>query len=815
MSSNYALEFLDNEMIEEKVQEIIAKKEWMHKKKFVLIDTIAELDKFVAEAAEVGECVVDFETNGLNVGPVGRGVEIIKMAGVCLSFHEDYGVYVPVAHREGRNLPLDVVVTRLRQIIAACVTIYHNFKFDGEILRNHGIFIEDPDKYHDTMLMIAVLESDRKDKGLKGLSDEKLGQEQIELKQLLPGKDHVDFTTIHPKEAVWYGASDGVCTMGLYHWCRDKLLELDPQKKNGMHFIYNVERACQLVVMEMERNLVKVDVKYYSGLFHKVGDRLKELEDEIFKAAGEVFDINSIPQLGRILFEKFAIPYPSDEKSKTGQYTVKDEILEKIKNKHPLPRMIQEFRELGKLHTTYLGNLVKNVDKNDCVKFQLNQVTADSGRFSSKGGKGLHHDGYSGVNCQNIPAGSDEDPWKLRKGIIARPGYVICSIDYSGEELRIAANFSREPVWIKEFNEGEGDLHSITASLLFGGATPAEYAVRKDLKPLRKIAKIVNFLILYGGGASKLAEQAKITMQDATERLEKFFAALDKLSEWMKVERMRARKRGYSLTAFGRRRPLAEMYASGDRGLISKADRLACNAAIQGTGADVIKIAMYRVWCYIRKNNLQDDIRMMFPIHDEIVYEIKEDKLDTLIPALCQVMKIDDLTQNILKWPVKLEVDAEYGENFLVKNNYYEDLKKGITPSMKLGAKKEASPSEEPEDTETGTEEVLKETVEAPAAEEIEQMLKEGGEAINELASQNPSNYKLSTSEYFGYEVAKSDAIAKAHADVIWCVLESMEAYVTGPRKRIRLTKGGKIIHTTSKAYSVDGFIALARNYEI
>jgi len=819
-------QFVDDTASEEVVQSLVETREWMKSKRLELIDTIDALDAFIDEACEAGICVIDLETDGLNTGPFnrGNGSRVAKIAGFCLSYHEGYGVYVPVNHRYGRNIPMSVVLPRIMKLVSACVTLYHNFKFDGELLRNEGVVIEDLNKYEDTLLALAVIVADRPNKGLKGASKDLLNQPMIELSSIVPNKSNIDFCELHPKVAVHYAASDGVCTIGLWNWCKNRMMEMDAQKNNGIHFIYDVEKGCQLGVMEMERALVHVDVEHYRRSDVIISKRLIELEDEIYESAGQPFDMNSNKQLGELLFDKLKIPYPLKDKSKTGGYLVNEGVLDMIASKHTLPAMIVELRKIEKIQSTYLQNLLKNYDENECVKFQLNQTAADSGRFSSRGGKGLPHDGYSGVNAQNIPAAKADDPWKLRKGIKARKGYKIVAIDYSGEELRIVTNLSKEPVWTKEFNEGSGDIHSITASLMFGG-TPEEMALKKN-KAKRGIAKVANFLIIYGGGASTLAASAKIPLYEAQQHLDNYFTGLAKLSEWMKIERIRARKRGYSLTAFGRRRPLEELYKSGDRALMSKADRLAVNAAVQGTGADIIKIAIYRLWKYIRNHNLQEDARMLFPVHDEIVFEIKDEKLDTLIPIFSEIMKIDDYTKGHLKWEVGLEVDAEYGPNFLVEYDYFKDLEKGITASVRLGMVGGEEPEHKPENVQTPETasapdpDSVKEESAADAAKGQENMEAEKIETERPvLGDVPPSGEPVAETpgEFFNYEVQKTDSVSRAHADMAWAVLGGIEPYCckNGIKKRIRLTKDKKVVYTTDKAYSVEGFLALAYNYSI
>jgi len=330
-------------------------------------------------------------------------------------------------------------------------------------------------------------------------------------------------------------------------------------------------------------------------------------------------------------------------------------------------------------------------------------------------------------------------------------------------------------------------------------------------------------------------------MSESQERLVNFFSALPNLSDWLKTERIRARRRGYAVTAFGRRRPLADLYNSGDRAMVAMADRLACNAAIQGTGADIIKLAMVRAWLYIRKNNLTEDVRLLLPVHDELVFEMRTSKLDTLIPAIANVMKIRDLT-NKIGWKVPLEVDAEYGDSFMVPKNYFEDLHRYNMPaSIRMGL----SPEQYKEITA-----VIEERGVEKAEEVFQQMLPLLGEksenispqdekeklSYNTMSDQNPieqetkedssvtkepsenidtGNSTLSSSEFFTFEVSKTDTLAKAHADAIWAVLDGVDSLCTGPKKRIRLSRHKKIIHTTNKKYSIDGFLALAFNYTI
>jgi DNA polymerase I-like protein with 3'-5' exonuclease and polymerase domains len=371
-------------------------------------------------------------------------------------------------------------------------------------------------------------------------------------------------------------------TLYLFDHLKAKLEEMDPGGRTGLHGIYDIERRCIIVTMEMERNMCIVDVPYFQKLREEVSDQLEDIKSGIYKEAGQVFNINSGDQLGEILFNKMGIKYPVAEKNTKGGYLTGEEVLDKVKE-NKIVGLILKLREREKILGTYIDNFLMNVDEDGLCKFQLKQTAADTGRFSSSGGDGLHVDGYAGVNCQNIPAPDpkQKDGINIRKGVRARPGYKMVSIDYSGEELRIAANLSGEKKWVDEFLYGKGDLHSVTASVIYG-STPADMMLPEN-KGKRGIGKSVNFLTLYGGGPGRLADVAKIPLEEAKGIIAKFYEGVPQLKDWLEKEGRRAMKRGYALTSFGRRRPLDFFFKDkNDRMAIQAGLRRACNGAIQG-----------------------------------------------------------------------------------------------------------------------------------------------------------------------------------------------------------------------------------------
>jgi DNA polymerase I-like protein with 3'-5' exonuclease and polymerase domains len=566
---------------EVKVQELFELRQWMVGKTFLFLTKVVEVEQFIDKCIENGLCSLDFETTGLNTRLNIEGKPCIDIVGICLSVHADEGAYIPVGHEDKEyNVPLKFVMRQLARLVANCRCIFHNFKYDGEILRNYGIIIEDEDKYEDTYLMAAVQDASRKDKGLKELSKLLLDRDMIEISELSAGgssKKVVAFDMVPPQIAQYYGGSDGMCTYALYEKLSAMMDEQDPTKKKGSWTIYKIEKRCLFVTMEMERNLVKVDVEYLRKCRDEVKTKIEKYAKGIQDQAGRPFDINSPKQLGTLLFEEMKIPYPAkEEKTASGQYATSEKVLEKLGGKYPIVDMILSYRGLGKILETYIENFLRNVDENHEIKFNLKQVQADTGRFSAAGGQGVAIDGYSGVNCQNIPNYDPKNPNSidLRKAVIARPGYKIVSIDYSGEELRIAANFSREPLWVKEFCEGTGDLHSITARIIHK---------KQDVdKKERGVGKTLNFLTLYGGGAGGFATKAKVPYDTAKKMIINFFEEYKGLKKWIDKEAAAARKRGYSQTALGRRRPLTLYYNSPEKSDQAFADRCAINSAIQG-----------------------------------------------------------------------------------------------------------------------------------------------------------------------------------------------------------------------------------------
>lgn len=480
------------EFLEDSVKSLTDKAEWMKDLNLRLITSMKELTEFVDRAIASKLCALDLETTGLStrtekvLDPTsGRTfyVPVNKIVGFGLSCSKDEGVYVPINHTEGveLNLKENLVLEEIKRLCQNCVIIVHNAKFDLAMLDHYEIVVNQHTKFEDTLILARLFDAGSKEIGLKHLSEVLLNQKMITFEEATGHAERFDL--ISPKISYVYVCCDALCTFQLFHFFMAQEVIKEQIK------IYNLEKRTVRVVMEMESNLVQLDVPYLRSMAEKIQTRLEEIRKEIYKLVGKEFDIASPQQLGKILFDELGYRYPDREKTKTGQYKTDDATMQKIAEDYPVVAKISEFRVLEKNLGTYVNKLLMNVDEDGCVKLGFNQNGTDTGRFSSPGGRGINVDGYCGVNIQSLPSTDadglpallKENP--IRRAFIARPGYKILAMDYSGEELRVATNLSSEPNWIEEFLNGSGDLHAKTAQVIFNK--------QNITKPERKIAKCV------------------------------------------------------------------------------------------------------------------------------------------------------------------------------------------------------------------------------------------------------------------------------------------------------------------------------------
>jgi DNA polymerase-1 len=637
---------------------------WMKDTDMQLCETLAQLHAFIDKIIARGDgvkkpyCCLDLETTGLNTR-LKKGLPIEKIVGIALAIDKNTGIYIPINHKEGKeyNLPEAGVLEEIKRLCQCSIIIVHNAKFDLQFLKNYGVVVENFEDFEDTLILARLYDAGSKEIGLKHLSEVHLDRKMIEFSEITHGSHRFDM--VSPKLGYVYAASDSLCTFGLFDFFISHSIVLDQMKT------YYLEKRLVPVVMQMEQNLFLIDKDYLQSEKIRVTDLINKIKKNIIETVGKEFNVGSTQQLGKVLFDDLKYEYPIKEKTASNLYKTDTATLEKIEDRYPLVKQIITFRKLEKSLGTYIENLLKNCDEDNCIKLGFNQNGTDTGRFSSPGGKGLDEDGYCGVNVQSLPSNYTDDAPDIRKAFRARPGKKIVAMDFSGEELRVTANMSREKIWVDEFLYGSADLHTTTGKAIF----------KKDeiTKAERNIGKTCNFQILYGSGPRGIAEQAKISENEARRAVDGFLTGLPILAAWIKSERGRARKLKFVKTPFGRVRPLQMFYDSGDKGLEAHADRCAVNFLIQGSCADIMKVAMVRIASWIKSNNLQDEIKILITMHDELVFEMPEDKLHIYIPQLNNLMCMKDVLQDMLEWPVPLTLDAEYGDTWHVDHDFFKE----------------------------------------------------------------------------------------------------------------------------------------------
>lgn len=415
----------------------------------------------------------------------------------------------------------------------------------------------------------------------------------------------------------------------------DKLRE-DLKKQNLLQLFEKIELPLMPVLREMEKTGIKVDTEYLQKLSARFTEQLKTLEKKIYQQSGQEFNINSPVQLREILFDKLQLTPQSGRIKKTAKGGVASTAageLEKLRGAHPIIDLVFEYRELAKLNSTYTYALIDLVDKKDGrLRTTFHQTITATGRLSS-----------SNPNLQNIPIRT-ENGRQIRKAFIAEPGYVLLSADYSQIELRVAASLSNDPEMIKAFKSGH-DFHAETAARVFG------VDAKKIDHEMRRKAKAINFGIIYGMGATALARSTDMSRSDAQQFIERYFEVFNTLYAFLKACREQAHKKGYVQTLFGRRRYIPDI-DSGVQQVRAAAERMALNHPIQGSSADLMKMAMIQIHQELAP------IRMLLQVHDELVFEIKENAVREITP------KIKEIMENIHQLKVPIEVEIKIGKNW-------------------------------------------------------------------------------------------------------------------------------------------------------
>ncbi|AOI89023.1 DNA polymerase I [Burkholderia pseudomultivorans] len=587
------------------------------------IQTWAQFDAWLAkiDAAEL----TAFDTETTSLDPM-----VARLVGLSFSTEPGKAAYLPVAHRGPdlpEQLPLDDVLARLKPWLESAERkkVGQHLKYDAQVLANYGIELNGIE--HDTLLESYVLESHRTH-DMDSLALRHLGVKTIKYEDVAgKGAKQIGFDEVALAQAAEYAAEDADITLQLHH-------ALYPQvaREPGLQRVYReIEMPVSLVLRKMERTGVLIDDARLQAQSTEIATRLIELEGQAYELAGGEFNLGSPKQIGQIFFEKLQLPVV--KKTPSGAPSTDEEVLQKLAEDYPLPKLLLEHRGLSKLKSTYTDKLPRMVNPaTGRVHTNYAQAVAVTGRLAS-----------NDPNLQNIPVRTAEGR-RIREAFIASPGHRIVSADYSQIELRIMAHISGDASLLRAFSQGE-DIHRATAAEVFG-VTPLE--VNTDQ---RRIAKVINFGLIYGMSAFGLASNLGITRDAAKLYIDRYFARYPGVAQYMEDTRTVAKEKGYVETVFGRRLWLPEING-GNGPRRQAAERAAINAPMQGTAADLIKLSMIAVDGWLTRDKLAS--RMIMQVHDELVLEVPDDELslvrEKLPEMMCGVAK--------LKVPLVAEVGA-------------------------------------------------------------------------------------------------------------------------------------------------------------
>ena len=593
--------------------------------KYILVDSQPKLADFVKKLESAREFAFDTETTSKNTMAA-------ELLGISFAWEEGEGYFVTT----------EMMKSPLADKIRATLTdekikkTAHNAKYDYIVLRNFGIEVAGID--FDTMVASYLLSAGSRRHNLDDLVFAELGYEMMKYEELSGGKNKSieSLDDVDRDKFSFYACEDADFTWRLRGLFAKELTE---NKKISKIFA-EIEMPLVLVLAEMEMNGIKLNSPALKKLSQSFTKKIDTLTRKIYDQAGtETFNINSTQQLSKILFEQLEISTEGVKKTTTGYSTAAPE-LAKIKDKHEIVPLIEQYRELVKLKNTYLDALPKLVnEKTGRIHTSFNQTVAATGRLSS-----------SDPNLQNIPART-ETGQQIRQAFVAKPGWQLLSADYSQIELRVIAHIAQDENLLAAFADDQ-DIHSATAAIIF------KKAIAKVDKNDRRMAKTVNFGVLYGMGAFGLAQRLGISNVEAKDFIDNYFASFPALKKYIEETLKFAREQGYVETLLGRRRYLPELGGKGPQ--VAAAERMAVNMPTQGSAADIIKLAMVEIGRELATGQSlkSSEVKMMLQVHDELVFAVKKAKMKQVATEVQRIM------EGAYKLDAPLKVDLQVGDNW-------------------------------------------------------------------------------------------------------------------------------------------------------
>jgi DNA polymerase-1 len=561
------------------------------------------------------------------------------LVGMSLSHLPHQAFYIPLGHRHqeaalltstGRQLPLPWVLERLKPVLedGEVKKVGQNIKYEWIVLKRYGIHLKGI--HFDTMIASYLLNPTKHNHNLSNIAREYLDRTVTDYKEVVKvGGKAVTFDQIETEKAKDYSCEDADVSLLLSHILLPKLME-----EGFMDLYHQVEIPLIIVLAKMEMNGVKIDIDLLEDYSKEIEGQLQQKMEQIYGLAGEVFNINSSQQLGKILFNKLKLPVV--KRTKTG-YSTDVEVLTKLSLQHDLPLEILAYRNLSKLKSTYIDALPKLIHpKTGRVHTSYNQTVTATGRLSS-----------SDPNLQNIPIRTEEGN-RIRQAFIPERGWKIISADYSQIELRILAHLSGDKTLMEAFQKDE-DIHSRTASEIFG--VPMD----KVMPPMRREAKVINFGIIYGMSAYGLSQQLGVEPKIAQNYIDAYFKKYAGVQTYIENSLDEAKQKGYTTTLLHRRRYLPDIH-SPNSAIRQSSERMAINTPLQGTAADIIKVAMIHIQNRIEELGLST--KMIMQVHDELVFEVPEEELQMTLPMIQNEMEM------VMSLSIPLKVSIHSGKNW-------------------------------------------------------------------------------------------------------------------------------------------------------
>ena len=595
------------------------------KSEYKAITNKSELEKLELIINDVEYFAFDTETTSLN------SLEA-ELVGVSFSVKKDEGFYIPINHVERTELNASEVSEWLKQLLEINQNkiIGQNLKYDIAVLRNHDIYIKE--FFADTMLMSYAANSTSSRHNLDALAEYYLNTSTIKYEDVVGkgAKKYKNFSEVPIKEATNYAAEDADITLQLF----EKLSEIID--KSSINLLKTIDYPLLFVLLEMEQKGALIDTSHLNELSKDFGSKLLNLVKKIHELSGSVFNIDSPKQLSEILFEKLKIESKGLKKTSTGYFSTSESVLQKLADENEIVKNILEYRSLAKLKSTYTDKISEICDQNSRVHTSYHQAVTSTGRLSS-----------SDPNLQNIPIRTKEGI-TIREAFIAPPNKKILAMDYSQIELRLMAHYSQDPIMLNSFKNNE-DIHRRTASEIFG----VELENIDD--EMRRRAKTINFGLLYGMSAFGLSNQLGVSRAEAEIFLNNYFERYSAVKKFMSDIVEKSKETKYVETLYGRKIHVPNITASNYM-VRQAAERAAINGPLQGSAADIIKIAMIKIDEWINLNT--PEIKMILQVHDELIYEVPDAfSEDDLTPIL-------DLMENTTKIDVPLKVEYGFGANW-------------------------------------------------------------------------------------------------------------------------------------------------------